>query len=553
MTLLRAVGGPLLHAAHPPRQRTIGLAIINALHREGGPKHDPLLPSRVVGEADHHAVAEANLPTTIGLKTTTPGRPQVVDPAVGEDLDAGVIVDGRLGGIADVELLPAGDRVALHQVEHEANVRITLGDRINHAGEHLGATVQRVETHRQVDEEQQTERQIQVARPVLPVEQRRPNLAVAGAPEQFGQPSRRARARGPRGAVGSRLRHRHDHRMPTRQRLPGRAVVNRPERLRADPPVEAAGHLVAMRNQCVGLQIVEPVEVGTDARHLRLHHRMHAVRILVGVDDVRHGQEMEAILVTEVFSLQLPDAVPEDVGGADRLGDEAQGRVAKNLKRLTGVTDDHSVIRTAAVVGEPGEAADAEVVVDPAVGERLRRKLTLVHTEIVGRDLNGGKETRKRRGGAHHLGNRRRLPCDVPKGISFTPLPLLDVQALAVENSHHAVADVRGEHVQRRLLGEFEEPAVTVEKRAVVLLQERVGREVRSRPAGELADEPDRKQQRQAADDPVANVVLHEPDHLAGRLGELGIGAVVAVPVEDEVGGQDAAPRHRRDVADQGQ
>ena len=308
-----------------------------------------------------------------------------------------------------------------------------------------------------------------------------------------------------------------------------------------------------MRDQCVDLQIVEPVEVGTDARNLRLHHRMHAVRILVGVDDVRHGQEMEAILVAEVLPLQLPDAVPEDVGGPDRLGDESERGVAEDLKRLAGVADDHSVIRPAVLVGEPGEAADTEVVVHPAVGERLCRELPLVHAEIAGGDLHRRKETRKCRGGAHHLREGGRLPRDVPEGIGLPPLPLLDVQALAVENSHHTVADVRGEHVQRRLLGEFEEPAVTVEKRAVVLLQERVGCEVRSRPAGELADEPDRKQQRQAADDPVANVVLHEPDHLAGRVGELGVGAVVAVPVEDEVGGQDAAPRHRRDVTDQGQ
>ena len=202
---------------------------------------------------------------------------------------------------------------------------------------------------------------------------------------------------------------------------------------------------------------------------------------------------------------------------------------------------------------EPRERPRTEVVVDAAIGERLRRKLTLVHSEIGGRDLDRRKEPRKRRRGTDHLRDARRLAGDVSERIHFARLALLDVEAVSVEHRHHAIADVRREHVQGRLLGQFKEPPVAVEELAIGPLQERIGGELRRMPAGELGGQSQRKEQGQPADDPVADVVLHEVHDLRGRLAKRPVIAGVAVPVEDEVGPHDASAGDGGDVGDERQ
>ena len=107
--------------------------------------------------------------------------------------------------------------------------------------------------------------------------------------------------------------------------------------------------------------------------------------------------------------------------------------------------------------------------------------------------------------------------------------------------------------MQRRRLREFEEPAIAVEKPAVIRLQEGVWREARRPPAGDLADQPQRKQQRKSANDPVADIELHEPHDLGRHLGKVSVAAGVTIPVEHEMGREHAAPRHRGDVRHQRQ
>ena len=141
----------------------------------------------------------------------------------------------------------------------------------------------------------------------------------------------------------------------------------------------------------------------------------------------------------------------------------------------------------------------------------------------------------------------------MPERIGFAPLPLLEMQPLSVEHRHDAVADVGGEDVEGRLLGEFEEPPVTIEKLPVDAFEQGVRGELRGVPAGEPRRCPQRKEQREPADDPVSHVVLHEPHDLAGRLGKLRVAAGVTVPVKHEVRGQNAPAGYGGDVIDERQ
>ena len=173
--------------------------------------------------------------------------------------------------------------------------------------------------------------------------------------------------------------------------------MNGPQRLVGDLAVHAAGHLVAVGHEGVDLEVAEAVEVGADARHLCLHNGVDGPGIFVRVDDMRHRQEIKAVLVAEILPFQLPDPVPEDVGGPDRLRDEAEGRVAEDLKRLAGVAHQDAVVGLAPVPGEPGEGPCAEIVVHATVGERFGGKLPLMDAQIVCRDLDRRKEPGKRR------------------------------------------------------------------------------------------------------------------------------------------------------------
>ena len=272
----------------------------------------------------------------------------------------------------------------------------------------------------------------------MPVEEGRPDLPLARSSEPFGQSRRRTGGHGPGGAHplagGRRLRRpgprvvtASQHRMSPRKRLPGGALADRTQCLVTNPAMQAASHLVAVGDQRVDLEVAEPIEIGADARHLRLHDGVDSMRIDVRIGDVRRRQKREAVAVAEVLPLQLPDAIPEDVGGSNRLGNEPQWSVAENVKWLAGVAHDDAVVGAAAVLGEPGKCPRAQVVVDPAVGEGLGRKLPLMHAQVVRRDLHRGKEPGKGRRGAHHLREACGLAGHVPERIDFPLLPLLEV------------------------------------------------------------------------------------------------------------------------------
>ena len=88
--------------------------------------------------------------------------------------------------------------------------------------------------------------------------------------------------------------------------------------------MRAPGDLVTVADERVHLEIGEAVEVGADRRHLCLEDGMERMGIFRRRHDRRDRDEMKTVLIAEILPLELPDPVPEDVGGADRLREETE-------------------------------------------------------------------------------------------------------------------------------------------------------------------------------------------------------------------------------------
>ena len=337
------------------------------------------------------------------------------------------------------------------------------------------------------------------------------------------------------------------------KRLPGRSFKKLLDRPLAQVTLDAAGHFVAMLHQRIDLEVVKGIEIRADRRHLCLHYRMEAVGILLRLDHTGDRHEVIAVLVAEVFPLQLPDAIPEDVGGADRLGNKAERLVAENLKRLAGIADDHAVVGPAMVLGKPGKGPSAKVVVDASVGKGFVWEVSLANPQIVGRDRDRRKEAGKGARRGDHLGDAGHPSGNVAKAVVLPfdfVVAAFDEEAVAVEDSEDAVADVCRQDVEAWLFRQFEQPAVAVEKLLVVVLEQGVGGEPSALPAAELGEPAKAQLQGESSHDVVADVKLHKADDLGRGLRKLLIAAGVAIPVEHQVGCQDAATGNRCDVAD---
>ena len=317
--------------------------------------------------------------------------------------------------------------------------------------------------------------------------------------------------------------------------------------------MQAAGHLIAMLHQRVDFQIGEAIEVGADRGDLRLHHRVEGVGIFVWIDDAGDRGEMEAVAIAKIFPFQLPDPIPEDVGGADRLRDKPQRGIAQHLERLAGIAHEDSAVGFAPLILQPGKGPRAEIVVHAAIGERFIGKFSLVNAQILGREFHRGKKAGEGGGCRHHLGHAGGLAGNVAKRIGIPHAPLLDMEAIPVEHCQHAIADVGGEDMQQRLFRQLKQPAIAVEKPAVVALQQGIGGEAGRFPAGELGSQPEGIEERKPANDPVPHIKLRHRDDLGGRLRKLLVTAGIALPVEHQMSRQHASPRHRGDVGYQRQ
>src|SRR5258708_20736683 len=102
--------------------------------------------------------------------------------------------------------------------------------------------------------------------------------------------------------------------------------------------------------------------------------------------------------------------------------------------------------------------------------------------------------------------------------------------------------------MQLRLFRQVEQAGVAVEEFLVVVFTHAGGRELARGPPYEPERPAQRKREGKTANDPIANVHAHEGKELGRDRIELFWRAAVALPVEQEGGGEDAAAGHGRDV-----
>src|SRR5262249_60366299 len=128
----------------------------------------------------------------------------------------------------------------------------------------------------------------------------------------------------------------------------------------------------------------------------------------------------------------------------------------------------------------------------------------------VGRtDRDWGKEARERRGSADDSGDAGHLTGDPFEFRCARVGALLDEESIAVERGEATVADVGGEDVQTRPLGELVETAIAVEKLLVVAFQHSIGGQTSTPPGNPVGKEAEAGEQRGTPGDVGSHV---EPD-----------------------------------------
>ncbi len=218
-----------------------------------------------------------------------------------------------------------------------------------------------------------------------------------------------------------------------------------------------------------------------------------------------------------------------------------------DTERLADVAHEDLIERRVEVLQQV-EDPDSQVVVHAAVGERLRWELALGEAEIVGGDQRGGEETGEGRGGRDRQRDGRQ-PGREDLDLGSPARPMLHDQARPRERAKSPLAHVRGEEVQLRNFRELMHTSVAIEVLRIQLLEKPRRRDGAARPAEcESPEEAERDQERDTPGDLVPGVGLDEGDDLRGRRLEVRLRAVVASPVQREVGPQDAAARDRDDV-----
>ena len=165
----------------------------------------------------------------------------------------------------------------------------------------------------------------------------------------------------------------------------------------------------------------------------------------------------------------------------------------------------------------------------------------------------GGKNPGKADEAVDRHRHRRQAGLDAVDAEPVARLPAHHQEAVPVERAQAALAQVGGEEVQCGRLGQLEQAGIPVEVLLVVVFQQPRAGQPAVREAQQPARPAERQRQEEAAGDPVADVEPHEGEELGRRGVELAGRAVVSVPVQDQVGGEDAAAGDRGDVGDPGE
>ena len=86
-------------------------------------------------------------------------------------------------------------------------------------------------------------------------------------------------------------------------------------------------------------------------------------------------------MLPKIFSLKLPDPIPQDIRGPNRLTNETQRLIAQNLKGFAGITDEN-IFKFTNLIPKPGERPNSKIVVDPAISKRLFGKLAVPYSQV---------------------------------------------------------------------------------------------------------------------------------------------------------------------------
>src|SRR6516165_7500172 len=114
-------------------------------------------------------------------------------------------------------------------------------------------------------------------------------------------------------------------------------------------------------------------------------------------------------------------------------------------------------------------------------------------------------------------------------------------QAAAVERTETSLTQVGSEDVQFRPYRQLEQTGVSIEILLVVVFQEPSSRQFAIGKPQEPAWPVQEEAQRKATDNPIADIETQEREQLGGGRVELAARAIVAVPVEDQVSGDDTS------------
>ena len=122
-------------------------------------------------------------------------------------------------------------------------------------------------------------------------------------------------------------------------------------------------------------------------------------------------------------------------------------------------------------------------------------------------------------------------------------------QSVAIERAKPALAEIRGEKMQARVFRQLEQARVAVKVFLVVVFQEAHVRQLAIRQPEQAPRPMQGETQRVSTQNAIADVEADEREQLGGRRVEFVSRAVVAAPIEAEMGGNDAPPRHGRNVS----
>ena len=104
-----------------------------------------------------------------------------------------------------------------------------------------------------------------------------------------------------------------------------------------------------------------------------------------------------------------------------------------------------------------------------------------------------------------------------------------------------------------RAFRQLEQAGVAIEILLIVIFQQPGSRQLAIREPQKPAGPAQGQSQGKTPEDPIADVEAHKGEELGRRGVELVGRAVVTVPIEYEMGGENAAARHRGDVGHLGQ